>query len=538
MVERTAAQQPTPIVASDYRPPAAAQPRQNAKAGVTANSHATVVLPWWRSQYNLMLLIFAMLVIIAILGVRLAPPPEANIENALGLSPTNNSTGVAKPQSPWSTSQQTKARADSQVILQQLLQLQQDLEDKRVENWANTEFQQALQSAADGDVEYRQGEYPSAVGRYQTALEQMQALQNSIAPRVRNHIESGLLAINTGKAGFAIEEFEAALALQPQSQQAQAGLRRASQLAPLLQLLIEAQALHEQYQQTAQLADLQSAEQRYQQVLEVDPELLAAQSGLQRVQVEIAERMYKQAMSKGYRALFAGQHSRARQAFTEALQFKANDAMALSAQRQSLASKKSTSLNELLGTAKRYEASEDWQSALLNYQAALRRDGSQLAAKMGEIRSSARNQLNSKIQALLADPLALSSTAKEQAAKKVLTDAKAINNGGKLLTAQIAKIERALASMQLPIKVQFISNTATQVSLTKQGTKKLELGTFSKKDLILKPGRYVAIGKRRGFHDVRIEIELSAAESTSRAAPGISFAVSCEQPINPTLSSS
>jgi hypothetical protein len=47
--------------------------------------------------------------------------------------------------------------------------------------------------------------------------------------------------------------------------------------------------------------------------------------------------------------------------------------------------------------------------------------------------------------------------------------------------------------------VTLVSDNATEVTVYRVG----ELGTFAARELELKPGRYTAVGSRRGFRDVR-----------------------------------
>ncbi len=92
---------------------------------------------------------------------------------------------------------------------------------------------------------------------------------------------------------------------------------------------------------------------------------------------------------------------------------------------------------------------------------------------------------------------------------------------------QIAQIESALESSDSIVKVNFLSDAQTDISLTKEGAKRISLGRFSSKNLALKPGRYILSGVRNGYRDVRQEIELMPGQSSIQ-----SFNIRCDEPIS------
>ena len=533
MPDRVSGRPSAAISIAPYSPPSqTAEEPLSARVNV-ANTTPPSSAAWWHSQFNLMLLMFGLMALIALLAVRLSPPPEVSLAKQSGVNTAAISTPKSSAPSPWNESQQQQARIDSQAVLQQLLSAKIDLQSKQVDSWGSSLFEQALSTAKEGDINYNQGEFSTAIEQYQQALQGMQSLLDSVPSYAAEQIQLGLAAIDAGEPVAAIGRFEFALVLDPANQSGIDGLQRAEQLAPLLNTLGEAQNYQASYQQNNDVAVLQSAAKLYQDILQIDPALAAAAAGLSRVEAEIAERRFKAAMSKGYRALFAGQFVTARRAFGDAMQHKPNDPAAAQALQQSKASGRSASLNEMLEAAKLAETAEDWPRALANYQAVLGRDKSQITAKIGKIKSLARNALDKQIVAILADPLALSIAEKAQLADKVLADAKAIKNPGARLRAQISAMQSGIQQSDLPLKVQFVSNSQTQVYLLKVGAKKLDMGVFSSKNLILKAGRYVATGRRNGYHDVRIEIELSAQRDDNNLT---TYVVSCEQSLAAAVS--
>ena len=72
---------------------------------------------------------------------------------------------------------------------------------------------------------------------------------------------------------------------------------------------------------------------------------------------------------------------------------------------------------------------------------------------------------------------------------------------GQRLVGQLDTLEKFLENSQVPIDISFKSDSLTDVTLLRIS----ELGFFEQTSLSLKPGRYVAVGKRSGYRDVREE---------------------------------
>ncbi|MCH8890441.1 MAG: hypothetical protein IH827_05130, partial [Myxococcales bacterium] len=72
------------------------------------------------------------------------------------------------------------------------------------------------------------------------------------------------------------------------------------------------------------------------------------------------------------------------------------------------------------------------------------------------------------------------------------------------LTEQVRILEIAVQLASTPIPVVFESDTVTEVVIRGMGT----LGNFARRDVPLKPGRYVVVGRRDGYRDTRSEISI------------------------------
>jgi len=72
-----------------------------------------------------------------------------------------------------------------------------------------------------------------------------------------------------------------------------------------------------------------------------------------------------------------------------------------------------------------------------------------------------------------------------------------------------------------PVSVTLRSDNLTAVTVYRVG----ELGNFTERALQLKPGRYVVVGTRSGYRDVRRELNVAPG-----AAPAV-LSIQCVDPI-------
>ena len=511
------------IEAADFDTPNDAKTSQtpDAKDSVSLATLSAVPSKWWHSQFSLMLATFALLGLAAILFIAFAPPPELSVAQP----PSATVNALPDSEAPWNNNQIAQARGDAQAILENLLDSKKKLETMDVLLWAPERFQAALDSAAAGDELYKEQKFAQAMQTYQSAANDMDSLFDLLPELITTKLAEADLAIQQGKSALATELYENVLQLDAGNIDAAAGFKRANKLDQVLALINQANSNEAEFDHTKDLQDLISAQQKLEAAKAVDEKYTAIDEPLVRVKDKIVDRRFKLAMTKAYQALFANRYNAARNGFAEALKIKPANKSARLALQQALASDKTASLSALLANAASYEQNEQWSTAVDSYKTVLQRDPNQISAKIGSVRAGAREQLDAQLSKLLADPLSFGSGDRRADANRVLADAKAISKQGPILKSQIVRLQNLLSLADLPIKISLNSNQLTEVSLQKLGSKIIQLGQFSQKNLALKPGKYVVKGKRLGYQDVRTDIELyPSAEQTT-------FTVSCEQKV-------
>ncbi len=399
-------------------------------------------------------------------------------------------------------------------LLGKLLALEDELRTLAVDRWGGADWAEARRLTNSGDVHYRERDYMAAAVDYRQALGHLQKLRPQVGDALAAALAAGDEALLAGDQARAISQFELALVLEPANARALRGLERAGKLPQLLPLLSEA-AAHEQ------AGELDAAEARYAEALALDSDWPGLRESLQRVREQRTQARFARSMARGFEALAAGRLDAARTAFRAALQARPGDAEASAALRQVESERRLQQVVDLERAAHAREEAEDWDGAIENYQQALAIDPNLESSRQGLARAQARAELARRLDAMLAASDTLNDDRNWQQARTLVDEARALDPKGPELARQIAALELALRIAATPVPVRLQSDNLTDVVIYKVG----RLGRFSERVLALRPGRYVAVGRREGYRDARRSFLVAADGST----PPI--VVRCEEPI-------
>ena len=113
-----------------------------------------------------------------------------------------------------------------------------------------------------------------------------------------------------------------------------------------------------------------------------------------------------------------------------------------------------------------------------------------------------------RLDGLIGTPARLSAPEVRREAERLLAEAARVKGDAPVLRSQVEQLNTALQIYDKPIKTVFQSDGQTRIVVQRIGI----FGTFTRKELQLKPGRYVVVGTREGFRDVRREINVTPNE--------------------------
>jgi tetratricopeptide (TPR) repeat protein len=380
----------------------------------------------------------------------------------------------------------------AESLLAVLLEQQQDLNLRSVSSWGDTTWSSYEAASERGDQALLDGDPQTAVEQYQLALDIGESLLEYSNRIVREALAAGEQAILSGDAELAASQFELVLGIDPDNAAALAGLARANTLPDVLDAMTrgdEAEAA----------GNLDAAATAYRQAIAADPDFAAARNALAAVNQRIEDSRFERLLNEAFAATEAARYEQAAELFAEALQLNPDSPAARDGLAQAEQGMQSDAIVMAEVRARAFERRELWDQAIERYQEALATDPTLAFAIEGLERAQVRADLDAKLLALTGEPARLLDEAVLNDATAILATAQAIDDAGPRLTEQRTLLARLIELAVTPIQVTLISDEQTAVTVYRVG----DLGSFAAREIALKPGRYTAVGQRRGYFDVR-----------------------------------
>ncbi len=391
------------------------------------------------------------------------------------------------------------------------------LEGRAAGVWGGADFASAKARAAESVGAFDAGNTQLASERLGKAQGLLESVERKAPQALAAQLAAGDSAVEAGELEVARQAFGFAERIDPGNERAARGLRRVGSVGGVLPLLADAQNA-----ETAK--DHARAVQVYSKALALDPANREARSGLDRARAAFGEDTYAKAIGSGFAALGAGRLEDARSAFEKARSVRPGGPEAANglARVSAAQSARGYSFTRQRGSA--LEAEERWSEALDEYEAALKLDPSLAFAQQGKARTAERSQLASALQALIDEPERLAAQSVRAEADALIQRAQNIPNAGPVLRSQVARLEILLPGFDKPVRLALVSDNATQVAIQRVG----EFGSFARREIELKPGKYTVLGRREGFRDVRRDVTIAPGTGADQVQ---TISVSCVEPI-------
>jgi hypothetical protein len=370
------------------------------------------------------------------------------------------------------------------------------LDGKGGAEWGGDLYAEMVESGQEADARYMNKEYVSASEKYEEALSIARALTEDSGKAFLRLMEEGRLAMAEGDGKQAQDKFRLALMIDPKNQQALQNLDRAKKIERVIELIDSAKR-HER------LDNLPFALVDYQEALNLDPESDEARRGFERVKDLIADAQFKKLMSKGFRALHRKDTKAARKAFLKAKSFKPNSHEVQDALDQVDQAIRLARIETLRKEALAAEQAEDWKKALQSYLEVIDIDAAIQFAVEGRAISQERVKLDKRLNFYLEQPNVLESDLHLENAILLLQEAHKVEPRGPRLAAQLEKLGQLVKVAQTAVKVILESDNLTEVGrLGRFSTGDLSLrpGTYTvvgtrngyrdvRQQILIKPGQ-------------------------------------------------
>jgi tetratricopeptide (TPR) repeat protein len=460
---------------------------------------------------------------------------------------------TATTSTPASDSPDAKLQLDEKVQAERAAFDQRlgALETRGAGVWGGPEFAMAKTRASESVGARDAGNIQIALDRLADASRLLDAVDAKAPQALNDQLAAGQKALAAGQKEVAAEAYDLARRIDPTDKRIAEGQRRTHNLNDVLPLVADAE-------NAEGARNYSRAVQDYKQALSLDPSNDKARTGLTRANAALNEENYAKAVGSGFAALGAGRLEDARSEFETARSLRPNGTEALDGLRHVGAAQATKGYTSLRQRAAGLEAQERWDEAVQAYDSALKLDPSLAFAQEGKNRAAARAELGAAMQAIIDRPERLGSAAVREQARTLLVTANEQTTSGPVLRSQIARLELLLPDyeksaradsptrpdsawhppsdtgvvstrldsparpdLDKPVRLSLVSDNATAVAIPSIG----QFGTFAKREIELKPGRYTIVGTRDGYRDVRRDITVFPGQGNQ------TINVSCSDPI-------
>jgi tetratricopeptide (TPR) repeat protein len=380
--------------------------------------------------------------------------------------------------------------------------------------WGGSDFALARTRAAEADGANDAGSPDLAQRRLNDGIRFLGTVESRSAQALSTQVNAGEDYLAAGQAELAKQAFESAKKIDPNNKRANDGLQRVRNLGGVLPLLADGE-------NAERVKDYARAVQDYSQALSLDPNNAKAKAGLDRSHAAFGDDTYAKSVGTGFAALGAGRLEDARVAFEKARSIRPSGPEAATGLSRVGAALRARGFASTRQRGAGLEAEERWSEAAAAYDDALKVDSSLVFAQQGKNRALARAELNDSLQALIDRPERLASPAVRAEADTLIKRASVQDPSGPVLRSQVARLQILLPGFDVPVRLEMLSDNATQVQIQRVGT----FGTFQKREIELKPGKYTVVGTRPGFRDVRRDVTIAPGGDVQ------TISVSCVEPI-------
>ncbi len=372
------------------------------------------------------------------------------------------------------------------------------LRNRAIERWGGQSYLDAVDIYAQGDEAYLDRNYAAAGELYRKASGMLDPFFERIDEVFAETLAAAKEAFAVPDPAEAVRLYDLAVAITPGHPEAETGLKRALNLESVLELSAQGIRFEKDL-------ELDAAKLAFEKALDLDPLWEPAAEGLERVQIAIKQMAFEMRMTEGIEALAAEDFASARAAFNAAKVLDPTSRQPADGLLQVDQGIRLANIRRLEREAEVLVADEQWEASIGVFEEILGIDPDLQFAKEGLAYSKSRAVLHNKLQALIDDPDTLSDPVNLQTATGLLLDVARVTPLGPRLDDQKNELSRLLKRAATPLKVQLISDNATDVAIFKVG----HFGTFTTRELELVPGVYVAVGNRPGYRDVRLEFRVA-----------------------------
>lgn len=381
------------------------------------------------------------------------------------------------------------------------------LEKRNILQW-NEDGYLKLNSFYDvGNRSFLLKKYKKSKDEFDLALLLSEELINQSDKIYLDGISMGLDFLRNGDPIIAKEKFEEAGLIKINDPDVIEGIYRAEVYEEIDKLIKESNILIESNR-------INKAFLLSQKALSLDKKNLNAKDLYESLALTILERDYAKFIKIGNSSIVNENVEGGLRAFNEALSLKPGSEIAKKGIQNLLIIQKRLKINKLFSEAENYEITEQWNKSFDAYQNIILEEENIAKAQSGFYRVKNIIETKKNIELYLSNPQRLSENIIREEANNILGLSEQIINDFYPLYKKTPKkfsilkneLKELISKMQIPVIVRFISDNKTTLIISRIGS----FDPFNEKVINLRPGTYEIFGRKRGYKEKRLLINITS----------------------------
>lgn len=355
----------------------------------------------------------------------------------------------------------------------------------------------AFEAASAGRQLLNDGNFTGAKTVFDRGFAELKKAENVLAEHVRENLLRGQKALAVGEKEDARKAFQAALEKAPGNEVALQGLKRAENIDRVYALLQQGEKF-EKAGQFAQAAD------SYAKAFALDKFSAAAQEGQSRAARLEKETKFATAKAAADNAIKARDWAKAIAELENALKVYPKRPDVTAQLKSARESAHKEAVQKALARALDFEKAYQWTEARNAYNETLQLEPDQQEAKEGYARAGTVIRALLQYERYIEAAEQQANNAQFQNAIKSFNQAMAVKPSYLVNSERVNQLHNLLMAQNKPVDVTFKSDGDTWVSITnfRQPEK------FDTKVIKVLPGDYEVIGRRRGYRDVIMTLQV------------------------------
>jgi tetratricopeptide (TPR) repeat protein len=401
--------------------------------------------------------------------------------------------GLSKDIEAFSTN--VKIKGEAKQSYDKILLRVKDLELAR--DLAPGTLDSAFEAASEGRKLLNDGNFTGAKKVFDGGFAALKKAEEALNDYIRDNLLVGQRALTKGEKDEARKAFQAALDKSPANEVAIQGLKRAENIDRVYALLQQGEKL----EKSAQYAE---AAESYKKAFALDSFSAAAQEGQARAARLEKETKFAAAKAAADTAVKAKDWPKAIAEYQAALKVypTKTDVQALLKSARENAHKEA--VQKALAKGFAYEKAYQWREARDAYNETLELEPNQPEAKEGYTRAGTIIRALLRYNEYVDAAEVLANKAQFQEAIRRFNEAMAVKPSYLVNSDRVQQLHALLMAQNKPVDVTFKSDGNTWVSI--QNFRQPE--KFDTKVIKMLPGDYQVVGRRRGYRDVEMTLQV------------------------------